>query len=66
MDLSFAAQALALAKIAAEPRRTPAVYDMPAAIDTQIASLTLASLAAQIDDLSAAQRAYLESWSQGS
>jgi adenosylhomocysteinase len=66
MDLSFAAQALALAKIAAEPPLTPAVYDMPAAIDTRIARLTLASLAAQIDELSATQRAYLESWSQGS
>jgi adenosylhomocysteinase len=66
MDLSFAAQALALATIAAEPRLEPAVYDMPGAIDTQIARLTLASMAAKIDELSAAQRAYLESWRQGS
>jgi adenosylhomocysteinase len=66
MDLSFAAQALALARIAAEPRLEPGVYDMPAAIDTEIASLTLASLGSRIDDITPAQQAYLESWSQGS
>ncbi len=66
MDLSFAAQALALARIAAEPRLPAAVYDMPAAIDTEIASLTLASLDARIDELTAVQRTYLNSWSEGS
>jgi adenosylhomocysteinase len=66
MDLSFAAQALALASIAVEARLPPGVYDMPAAIDTEIASLTLASLGARIDELSPAQQAYLDSWSQGS
>jgi adenosylhomocysteinase len=66
MDLSFAAQALALARIAESGRLTPGVYDMPAEIDTEIASLTLASLGAQIDSLSPAQQAYLASWSQGS
>jgi adenosylhomocysteinase len=66
MDLSFAAQALALARTASEPRLAPGVYDMPAAIDTEIARLTLASLGARIDDITAAQRAYLESWRQGS
>jgi adenosylhomocysteinase len=66
MDLSFAAQALALARIAVDARPPPGVYDMPAAIDTEIASLTLASLGAQIDELSPAQQAYLDSWSQGS
>ncbi len=66
MDLSFAAQALALARIASEPRLAPGVYDMPTAIDTEIARLTLASLGTRIDDITAAQRAYLESWRQGS
>jgi adenosylhomocysteinase len=66
MDLSFAAQALALARIASQPRQAPGVYDMPAAIDTEIARLTLASLGAQIDETTAAQQAYLESWTQGS
>jgi adenosylhomocysteinase len=66
MDISFAAQALALARIAAEPALAPGVYDMPAEIDTQIASFTLTSLGARIDELTAAQQAYLDSWSQGS
>ena len=66
MDLSFAAQALALARIAAGPSLPPGVYDIPAAIDTQLASLTLASLGARIDELTQAQRAYLDSWSEGS
>jgi adenosylhomocysteinase len=66
MDLSFAAQALALARIASEPRLAPGVYDMPAVIDTEIARLTLASLGVRIDDITASQRAYLESWRQGS
>jgi len=39
---------------------------MPAAIDTQIAGLTLASLGADIDELTLAQQDYLDSWRQGS
>jgi S-adenosylhomocysteine hydrolase len=39
---------------------------MPEAIDTESARLTLASLGAQIDEVTPVQRAYLESWSQGS
>jgi adenosylhomocysteinase len=66
MDLSFAAQALALARIVGQPRLAPGVYDMPAVIDTEIASLTLTALGASIDDLTSIQRAYLESWNQGS
>jgi adenosylhomocysteinase len=66
MDLSFAAQALALAMIASQPRLAPGVYDVPAAIDTEVASLTIAALGAHIDELTAAQRDYLDSWSQGS
>jgi adenosylhomocysteinase len=67
MDLSFAAQALALAWLAGgETGRQAGVHEMPAAIDTQIAALTLASLGAQIDELTAAQQDYLDSWRQGS
>jgi adenosylhomocysteinase len=70
MDLSFAAQALALAGLAASGPAgvtLPAgVHDMPAAIDTRIAALTLASLGVGIDELTPAQLAYLESWRQGS
>jgi adenosylhomocysteinase len=42
------------------------VHPMPAAIDTQVASLTLAALGAQIDELTAGQQEYLASWRQGS
>ena len=66
MDLSFAAQALALARIATEGRQAPGVYDVPAAIDTQVASLTLASLGTRIDEVTPAQQAYLDSWREGS
>jgi adenosylhomocysteinase len=67
MDLSFAAQALALAWLAGgETGLATGVHDMPAAIDTQIARLTLASLGAEIDELTPAQQAYLDSWGQGS
>jgi adenosylhomocysteinase len=66
MDLSFAAQALALARIATGGRQAPGVYDVPAAIDTQVASLTLASLGTRIDEATPAQQAYLDSWREGS
>jgi adenosylhomocysteinase len=80
MDTSFAVQALALAWLAGaeipaagpsagELLTVPAaagVYDVPAAIDAQVSSLTLASLGTEIDKLSPAQRSYLESWRQGS
>jgi len=67
MDLSFAAQTLALAWLArGEAGLAPGVHEMPAVIDTQIAGLTLASLGAQIDELNPRQQAYLDSWGQGS
>jgi len=67
MDLSFAAQALALAWLASgKAGQEPGVRAMPAAIDTQIAGLTLASLGADIDELTLAQQDYLDSWRQGS
>jgi S-adenosylhomocysteine hydrolase len=39
---------------------------MPAAIDAQVARLTLAAAGARIDELTAAQQEYLASWHQGS
>jgi adenosylhomocysteinase len=60
MDLSFAAQALAVAGIAAETgQRTPGVHAVAAAVDQEVARLKLASLGIQIDVLSAAQESYL-------
>jgi adenosylhomocysteinase len=74
MDTSFAVQALALAWLASadaddrdRPVGAPAlVLDVPAPIDAQVASLTLASLGTRIDELTDIQRRYLESWRQGS
>jgi adenosylhomocysteinase len=77
MDTSFAVQALALAWLAgaelsaAGPAPGPGdqrgqVLDVPAAIDAQVASLTLASLGTRIDTLTDAQVRYLRSWRQGS
>ncbi|MBO0830425.1 MAG: adenosylhomocysteinase [Actinobacteria bacterium] len=72
MDTSFAVQALALAWLAGEPAGdsppgSPGrVLDVPEDIDARVASLTLASLGTRIDTLTPVQRAYLESWRQGS
>ena len=67
MDLSFAAQALALTwLISGEAGLAAGVHPMPAAIDTQVAMLTLAVLGARIDELTGSQQEYLASWRQGS
>ena len=67
MDLSFAAQALALTwLISGEAGLAAGVHPMPAAIDTQVARLTLAVLGAPIDELTGSQQEYLASWRQGS
>ena len=60
MDLSFAAQALAVAGIAtATGERAPGVHPVAAAVDQEVARLKLASLGIEIDVLSAAQERYL-------
>jgi adenosylhomocysteinase len=67
MDLSFAAQALALAwLVAGEHGLAAGVYPMPEDIDSEVARLTLAALGARIDELTGGQREYLASWGQGS
>jgi adenosylhomocysteinase len=67
MDLSFAAQALALMwMVSGEAGLQAGVHPMPAAIDTEVAKLTLAAHGTRIDELTAAQREYLASWRQGS
>jgi adenosylhomocysteinase len=67
MDLSFAAQALSLVwLISGGSGLAAGVHPMPAAIDAQVARLTLAASGARIDELTAAQQEYLASWHQGS
>jgi adenosylhomocysteinase len=66
MDMSFANQALSAEHLQREGRRLERrVYRVPMAIDRDIARLKLASMGVRIDELTAAQQAYLASWTQG-
>jgi adenosylhomocysteinase len=66
MDMSFANQALAAEFIAQQgPTMAPAVYQVPEAIDKEIARLKLAALGVEIDTLTPEQERYLASWDQG-
>jgi adenosylhomocysteinase len=63
MDMSFAAQALAVAHIAREgPPSPPGVHAPPLELDHEVARLKLASLGIEIDVLSDAQERYLRSF----
>jgi adenosylhomocysteinase len=66
MDMSFANQALAveyLQKTAGTLENK--VYEVPAALDQQIAYLKLESMGVRIDQLTPEQEKYLASWEQG-
>ncbi|MFH1708995.1 MAG: adenosylhomocysteinase [Planctomycetota bacterium] len=66
MSLSFCGQALAaLHLIRNRGRLLPGVITLPAAIDDRIAALQLEAMGIRIDTLTAAQRRYLDSWSEG-
>ena len=66
MDMSFANQALCAEYVAQHHRELkPQVYDVPEAIDKQVATLKLRSLGIDIDVLTAEQEAYLASWESG-
>ncbi|HZU11330.1 MAG TPA: adenosylhomocysteinase [Chloroflexota bacterium] len=66
MDMSFANQALCTEYLAREhPGLEPGVYDVPAAIDRQVAQLKLTALGIRIDQLSPDQEQYLASWQSG-
>jgi adenosylhomocysteinase len=63
MDMSFANQALCVEHLAREGSTLePRVLPVPPQIDREVARLKLASLDVRIDELTAAQRAYLTSW----
>ncbi|GII49601.1 adenosylhomocysteinase [Planotetraspora silvatica] len=67
MDMSFSAQALAVAWLAQEAvRLTPGVYDVPAEVDFQVARLKLGAAGITIDALTSEQEDYLHSWRVGS
>jgi adenosylhomocysteinase len=66
MDMSFANQALAAEYMVKNAKSLEKrVYDVPEAIDQEIAKLKLASLGAGIDKLTAEQEKYLASWNMG-
>jgi adenosylhomocysteinase len=66
MDVDFANQALCLEYLVREGEGLDArVHPVPEAIDREVARLKLESLGVEIDELSDAQRAYLQSWEQG-
>jgi adenosylhomocysteinase len=63
MDVSFAIQALCVEEIVRRAGElAPGVHAVPAAIDDEVARLKLAALGVEIDELTEAQRAYLDSW----
>ena len=63
MDMSFANQALCVEHLALHGASLDArVLPVPGEIDREVARLKLASLGIEIDELTAAQRAYLTSW----
>jgi adenosylhomocysteinase len=61
MDLSFANQALAAEHLVVS-ELPPGVHPVPLELDREIARLKLAALGVAIDELTEAQRAYLDSW----
>jgi len=63
MDMSFANQALASEHIVKEGRNLEhRVYDVPREIDKRIAALKLVSMGVTLDELTADQNRYLNSW----
>jgi adenosylhomocysteinase len=69
MDMSFATQALtaewALKASARKGGLAVKVHNVPKSIEDQVATLKLESMGIKIDRLTAEQRAYLASWSEG-
>ncbi|GGL09033.1 adenosylhomocysteinase [Planomonospora parontospora] len=67
MDMSFSAQALAVAWLVREHALlAPGVYDVPEEIDAEVARLKLAAAGIEVDELTADQERYLRSWRAGS
>ena len=66
MDMSFANQALSLEYMAQEHKKLkPNVYEVPSAIDDEIAKLKLDAMGINIDSLTEEQENYLNSWTLG-
>ncbi len=66
MDMSFANQALSLEYMVQNVEKfEKKVYSVPGEIDREIARLKLAAMGIKIDNLTAEQTAYLNSWEEG-
>ena len=66
MDMSFANQALSAEYIVQQYRNMDKqVYSVPDDIDQAIASLKLAALGIEIEELTEEQETYLNSWTMG-
>ncbi|HYY87466.1 MAG TPA: adenosylhomocysteinase, partial [Chloroflexota bacterium] len=66
MDMSFANQALSAVWVAQHHGTLePGVYDVPEAIDKDVARLKLESMGVRIDELTQEQQRYLASWDTG-
>jgi adenosylhomocysteinase len=66
MDMSFANQFLALCKLAAEGKKLDKkVYELPKALDQELALLKLGTLGIKIDELTEEQKRYAADYSAG-
>ncbi|MBP1705015.1 MAG: adenosylhomocysteinase [Chloroflexi bacterium] len=66
MDMSFANQALSAEYVVGHHAElSPAVYDVPEAIDREVARLKLEALGIVLDDMTPEQKAYVASWKSG-
>ena len=66
MDMSFAIQAVSAGYLVDHAAKLkPRLYPVPANLDLKVAQLKLRSLGIGIDRLTKGQRAYLESWREG-
>jgi adenosylhomocysteinase len=65
MDMSFADQALVSEWIQKSKGFNVGVHDVPREIDEMVASIKLQSMGVRIDELTAEQKKYLNSWREG-
>jgi adenosylhomocysteinase len=66
MDMSFANQALSAEYVARHHGELePRVYNVPDAIDAEVARLKLAAMGITLDDMTPEQQAYVASWQHG-
>ncbi len=66
MDMSFATQALATEFVLKNAGKlSPKVYTVPQEIENWVATLKLKAMGVELDELTAEQKKYLESWEMG-